>query len=343
MKISVLIPCYNEEKTIDACVDSILAQTRPPDEIIVVNDGSSDRSAEILKSFGRKIRLAHTPHNTGNKSYAQEYGLQFVTGDILVMTDADTLLAPDFLEVIEQDFADPDVHAVAGYIKSIRHNWITACRELDYIVGQDLHKRAQSNINALMVIPGCGGAFRVATFRKHIAFDHDTLTEDLDFTYKLHRKNFRILFNNKAVVYTQDPDTVRSYINQMRRWVGGGWQNIMKHWRIIITRPGHALEVSLIYVEGLIFGSLFFILPLINMFYFVRFFVGYLLMALLVGLYGVFRRRRFDLLIYAPLFPFILILNSCIFFEQFIREVLLRRKNLIWFKPERRDMISESI
>lgn len=340
MRISVLIPCYNEEKTIYACVESLLTQTRPAEEIIVVNDGSTDKSPAILRSFGRKIRLVYTRRNTGNKSYAQEYGLRFVTGDVLVMTDADTMLAPDFLERIEKDFERQDVHAVAGYIKSMRHNWITACRELDYIVGQDLHKKAQANIGALMVIPGCGGAFRTATFRKHIAFDHDTLTEDLDFTYKLHEKNFKILFDESAVVYTQDPATLSAYVNQTRRWIGGGWQNIVKHWRLIITKPGHALEISLIYVEGLVFGSLFFILPFINIFYFYKFFLGYLLIAYIIGLYGLMRRGRFDLLLYAPLFPFMLILNSCIFFEQFIKEVLLRRRNLVWFRPERREIAS---
>lgn len=335
MKISVLIPCYNEESTVAACIESVLSQRRPADEIIVVNDGSTDGTRAVLASFGHSITVVETSKNTGNKSYAQEYGLRFVTGDVFVTTDADSVLSPDFLARIEKDFRDPKVEAVAGYIKSMRANWITACRELDYVIGQDLHKKAQSHLNAILVIPGCAGAFRTQTFRKHITFDHDTVTEDLDFTYKYHKNEFKIIFDTKAIVYTQDPFTLHSYVHQMRRWIGGGWQNLLKHWRVVARRPGHAIEIGFVYIEGTVFGLLFFVLPLINIFYFLTFFSGYFLVAGALGLYGAIARKRYDLALYAPLFPLFLIMNSLIFLEQFVKEVLLRRRELSWFKPKR--------
>ena len=126
MTISVLIPCYNEEKTIRACLESVLLQTRPADQIVVVNDGSTDGTAAILDEYRTRAIVVRTPLNTGNKSYAQEYGLQFVSGDIFVTTDADTLLSPDFLERIEKDFENPRVEAVAGYVRSMKNNWLTA-------------------------------------------------------------------------------------------------------------------------------------------------------------------------------------------------------------------------
>lgn len=339
MKITLLIPCYNEEKTIRRCVESALGQTYRLDQILVVNDSSTDKSGEILATFGDAITVVTTPKNSGNKSHAQEYALQFVTGDVLLMTDADTILAPDFAERMSAHFNNPAVHAVAGYIKSLKNNWITACRELDYMIAQDVHKKAQAHLNAIMVIPGCAAGFRVETFRRDIQFDHDTLTEDLDFTYKFHQFGHKIYYDTSAVVYTQDPWTIHSYINQTRRWIGGGWQNMLKHKAIIARRPGHALELGLIYFEGLIFGSLFFILPLVNVLYFVDFFIGYFTLALFFGAYGALRRKRFDLLKFAPLFPFMLICNSLIFFEQFIKEVILRRRNLVWFKPERTEIV----
>ena len=340
MKITLLIPAYNEELTIQSCVESCLKQSRPLDEIIVVNDGSTDGTAAILAELGDSIRVVNTPKNMGSKSAAQEFGMSYVTGDILIMTDADTLLSPDFVRYVEEDFQDENVHAVAGYIKSLPHNWLTACRELDYIIGQDVHKKAQSNINSIMVIPGCGAGFRLSTFREHITFDHDTATEDLDFTYKLHKQGFRIHYDERAVVNTQDPATLPSYINQIRRWIGGGWENLVKHFDVIRKRQGHALEISLIYFEGMIFGLLFFLLPFINVVYFLDFLVGYFIIALVIGLYGAMRRKRYDLLLYAPLFPFVLMLNSIIFFEQFIKRVLFRQKDTSWFKPGRRIITS---
>jgi cellulose synthase/poly-beta-1,6-N-acetylglucosamine synthase-like glycosyltransferase len=338
MKITLMIPAYNEELTIRECILSCLSQMRRPDQIIVVNDGSTDSTSRIVEDFASDVQLVSTPKNTGSKSRAQEYGLSFVTGDILVMTDADTILSPNFIQYVEEDFKDPSIHAVAGYIKSVPHNWLTACRELDYIIGQDVHKQAQSNLNSVVVIPGCGAAFRVETFKKEITFEHDTLTEDLDFTYKLHNKNLRIYYDKRAVVYTQDPATLSAYVNQTRRWIGGGWQNLVKHFGVIRQRQGHALEIGLIYVEGMIFGLLFFILPIINVIYFLDFLIGYFTVAFLIGTYGVMRRKRWDLLLYAPLFPFVLILNSLIFLEQFFLRVVMKKDAKGWFKVNRRLM-----
>lgn len=336
LSISVLVPCFNEEQTIAACVRGILAQTRMPDEIIIINDGSTDKSRAVLETFGAVIKIVDTPKNTGAKSYAQEYGMRFVTGDVVVMTDADTFFATDFIARVESHFANPEVGAVAGYVKSSSGNWLTACRELDYIFGQDVHKRAQGHLNAIIVIPGCAAAFRTDAFRRVVTFDHDTITEDLDITYKFHAASLRIVYDMEAVVYTQDPDTLSSYIKQMRRWVSGGWQNLAKHWKTVLQRPGHALEITLTYGEGMVFGAVVFLMPLLSVRFTLIFLSMYWVVPAAIATYGSLRRRRFDLLMYAPAFPFILLLNTYIFLEQFILVMLFGKVPTFWFKPERR-------
>lgn len=336
MKISILIPAHNEERSIQATVESCLAQTRPADEIIIVNDGSTDATPEILASFGNKIKVVTIDVATGNKSYAQEYGLRFVTGDVFIATDGDTILDKHFVEKIEPHFANPEITAVGGYIKSIKNNWLTACREIDYVFGQNLHKRAQDNIGYLFVIPGCAGAFRTDIFRMIATFDHDTITEDLDFTYKFHENDCKIVFERGAVVYTQDPFTFHAYVNQMRRWYSGGWQNLMKHSSSILHRPASAFELSLVYIEGTIFSVLIFIVPFINPHYFFNVYLGlYFGFTFLVACYAGLIRRRLDLVLVAPLYPLLSFTNAYIFIEQFVKEVLLRKKMNVWFKPER--------
>ncbi|MBI4127661.1 MAG: glycosyltransferase [Parcubacteria group bacterium] len=333
MRVSILIPCYNEEKTIAQCLTAALDQSERADEIIVVDDGSTDQSLAIVKGFGDQIKVVRLPRNSGNKSYAQEYGLRSITGDIVITTDADSLLHHDFARNVRRDFADPSVAAVAGYVKSLRYSWITSCREIDYVITQDIHKVAQSYINYLFVIPGCAGAFRTELFKDHILFDHDTITEDLDFTYKLHERGFAITYDREAIVYTQDPPTLKAYIRQMRRWYGGGWQNLMKH-RGIARKPAAAFELSL-YLEGLIFSLVFLVLPFLN-FTFARFvLLSYLLLFTLLSLYAAFRRRRLDLLANAPFYALLSFINAWIFFEQFVHEVLLQRKNRLWHKVDR--------
>jgi len=336
MKISILIPCHNEEKTIYRCVASCLSQIRPADEIIVVDDGSTDNSVNILKKFGSLIQVVRIMKNTGSKSCVQQFGLKYVAGDVFIATDADTVLDKDFIGRIEEDFSDPNVVAVAGYVRSLKHNWLTAVRELDYIIGQEIYKTAQSNINFLFVIPGCAGAFRTEIFKENILFDHDTVTEDLDFTYKFNKRNCRIVFDKKALVYTQDPADLRSYVNQMRRWYCGGWQNLLKHYQVAKKRPASALELSLIYIEGLIFSVLLYILPIINFYYFGIFLAMYMIPVVALAIYGSISRRRSDLLIFSPLYMIVAYVNSYVFFEQFIKEVVLRKKNMLWLSPERR-------
>lgn len=337
MKISLLIPCYNEELTIEACINSCLNQTDHFDQILVVNDSSTDRTAKILAKFAKKITVKTTPRNTRNKSHAQEFGLKFVKGEVVVTTDADSLLDKHFCERIRKDFSDPHIFAVSGYVSSLPYNWLTLSRAFEYVLGQDLHKLAQSYLNYMFVLPGAASAFRVEAFNKHISFDHDTITEDLDFTYKLHHNHLKILYDRKVISYTQDPNTLPAYINQLRRWYAGGWQNLLKHYRII-KHPVRALELSLMYAEGLVFSVVWLILPLLNFYFGLWIIAGYFAIAMLFAIWAALKTKRWSLLL-AP-FPFLLLsyINSYIFLEQFVVIGLLKKKRLIWFKPERRHL-----
>ncbi len=334
MTISLLIPCHNEERAIRKSILSWLRQTRPADQIVVVDDSSTDRTPEILKEFEQYITIIRTPQNLGNKSYAQEYGLQFITGEVFISTDADTLLKEDFIELIEKDFDDPKVAAVGGYVKSLKNNWLTRHRAFEYAIGQNFHKVAQSYINFIPVIPGAAGAFRTEIFKRFLTFDHDTITEDLDFTYKLHKKKFRIHYDRQAIVYTQDPATLHCYINQMRRWFGGGWQNLMKHYAIAM-HPVAALELSLMYIEGIAFAMLMFLVPLINIRSAVVLLFFYFIVVFCLSVFASIKERRLDLLTASVPYILILYITTYLFLEQFIVEVVLRKKNLMWFSPQR--------
>ena len=167
MRISILIPCHNEESSIRRCIQSCIDQTRKADEIVVVNDGSTDKSGEIIAEFGDIVTVVTIPKATGNKSYAQERGLEFVTGDVFIATDGDSILGSRFVEYIEEDFRDEEIMAMCGYVSSLQYNWLTACRALEYLIGQNIHKLAQSYINFILVIPGVAGAFRTEVFKQH--------------------------------------------------------------------------------------------------------------------------------------------------------------------------------
>ena len=337
MKLSLLIPCFNEEKSIEACIQSCLSQTRKFDELIFIDDCSTDSTSDILLLYGNfgNIIVRKTSQNTGNKSTAQEFGLQFITGDIVVTTDADTVLDSHFAEEIEKSFSNEEVIAVAGHIKSLDYNWLTLCRAFDYTIGQNINKLAQNYLNYIFIMPGAASAFRTEIFREYVDFDHDTITEDLDFTYKIHKQNFKIIYNNKAISYTEDPTTLSSYISQIRRWFGGGWQNLMKHFGIVFSGKVRAFELSLIYVEGLVFSLLVFIIPIINFMIALWLLFIYIVITSLLGILAAWKERRFALIFVA--FPYIILLyvNAYIYLEQFIKIVILNHKDLVWSKPDR--------
>lgn len=334
--VAVMIPCHNEEKTIARCVQSCLGQSRPPEMVLVIDDGSTDNSLSVLSQFGDKIKLVVLKKNMGNKSYVQQIGLNHVDADIFISTDADTILDKDFIKHVEAEFRNQNTVAAAGYVMSLKHNWLTALREIEYFVGQEIHKTAQSNINFLYVIPGCASAFRTKIFKDCITFDHDTITEDLDFTFKLHRSGYRISFLKKAIVWTQDPADLKSYIYQVRRWYGGGWQNILKHRDVVGTLPACAFELSLNNIEGFVFVVMLIVLPVVNIEMFLFMILLYMASIIILGACAALVRRRADLVYYSPLYIVLAMINSYIFCETFFKEILRRERNLKWITPKRR-------
>lgn len=338
MNISILIPCYNEEKTISSCIDSCLNQTFAASEIVVVNDGSTDGSLDILKSYGKRIRLVNVINNSGSKSKAQEIGLRYVSGDYVITTDADTLLDKDFvLHMVKRIILD-DPDAIAGSVRSIKNNILTSIRELDYLVGQSIYKKARAYINSIFIIPGCSACYRTKMLKEEVKFEHDTLTEDLDITYKLHGNNKKIAFEENVIAYTQDPNDLNSYANQMRRWYAGQWQNLSKNAKHI-KGLNQIIIFGLYYTENLSFSMLLFIAPLFNLNYSLYMNIGLIAYSLLMGFWGMIKRKRIDLFLHSPFYIFAVYLNSFIFIEQFVKEYVLRRNNLYWFKPARREIL----
>jgi cellulose synthase/poly-beta-1,6-N-acetylglucosamine synthase-like glycosyltransferase len=337
---AVLIPAHNEELCVARCIESCLNQTRKPDQIIVVNDGSTDGTLAELKKFESKIEIVNIPVATGNKSRAQEIGLQYVQSDVFIVTDGDTVLDKNFIEQIECTFIrHPNAAAVAGYVHGSSFNYLTAIREIDYVIGQDFYKLAQSYLNYIYVIAGCAGAFKTKLFTDGLVkIEHDTLTEDLDFTFKIHRLGLPIHFNMKAVCYTQDPHTLHSYVNQMRRWYAGGWQNLRKHMPIMFKSPSAAWCLSMGYLEGLLLPITLLVALLADVHLFVWLIAIYSIMNVLAGLYAAVCRKDIRLFLYSPLSTPIKFLQAYLYLEQFMKEIVLRRRETVWFNPERRTM-----
>lgn len=335
--VTILIPAYNEEKSIGKCVKSCLNQTRRVDEVVVVNDGSTDNTLNLLKSFGSKIRIIDLKKNTGNKSKAQEIGLRCIKTDIFITTDADTRLHRNFVKNILKNFDDPEVSAVCGFIESEKDNFYTRVREINYILSQTIYKKAQNEVGAIIVLAGCSSAFKTDVFKKIVKFDHDNITEDLDFTYKLKLADKKIKYDENAVVYTQDPNNFKSYFKQLYRWYSGGWTCLKKNFRIL-KKPNNALILSLVYMDALIIGSLALIAPILlfwNPLWFLYLVFAQLGFTVIAMTFGIIKMKRYDLYFYLPHYYIMNFMDQALFIFTFVKEVIVNKKNMKWHKADR--------
>jgi len=236
--VSVVIPAHNEEVAIEATVRSALASEYPYIEVVVVDDGSTDRTAEILDSrFGADPRVRiHHQVNRG-KPAALNQALSMCAGEIVVTIDADTMVHPMAIGRLVRHFVDAGTGAVAGNVKvGNRTRWITRWQALEYITSQNMEKRAFDLLNCITVVPGALGAWRAEAIRNVGGFAADTLAEDTDLTISLRRRGWRISYDEEAEAYTEAPESPGALIRQRFRWTYGTLQSVWKHRDTLLRR-----------------------------------------------------------------------------------------------------------
>jgi cellulose synthase/poly-beta-1,6-N-acetylglucosamine synthase-like glycosyltransferase len=273
-KVAVLIPAYNEEKVIERTVRSALDSDYPNLHVIVIDDGSKDRTLEVARrafaqeeAEGRVLIL--TKPNAG-KAEALNYGLEHLTDEeIFVGIDADTIIAPDAISHLVPHFIKPEVAAIAGNAKvGNRVNLWTRWQALEYITSQNFERRALNTMGAVSVVPGAIGAWRVSAVHEAGGYHVDTVAEDADLTMALLRRGYRVEYEDRALAYTEAPTNANGLMRQRFRWSFGILQSVYKH-RGVFARKGALGWVALPNI--LIFQIL---LPLVSPFIDVMFIVG---------------------------------------------------------------------
>ncbi|HEV2298176.1 MAG TPA: glycosyltransferase [Candidatus Acidoferrales bacterium] len=236
--VSVLIPAYNEESVIVDTVRAALASRYAKLEVLVVDDGSIDRTSElVLRSFGRDTRVRLLRQANYGKSAALNHALAEAKGEVVVTIDADTIVDPDAVPRLVRHFANPRIAAVAGNVKVINRNrWLTRWQALEYITSQNLEKRAFDLLNCIPVVPGAVGAWRAEVMRSCGGFAGDTVAEDTDLTLAIRRHGWRIIYDEDAIGRTEVPDTIDTLLRQRFRWTFGTLQAVWKH-RDAVFRP----------------------------------------------------------------------------------------------------------
>ncbi len=233
--VTVLVPAYNERECIANTVRSLVASDYPV-EVIVIDDGSTDGTADIVEAMWLPNVRVVRQRNAG-KPAALNNGIAHARHDIIVMMDGDTVFEPSTVRELVQPFADPRVGAVAGNAKvGNRDSMIGAWQHIEYVMGFNLDRRMYDLLRCMPTIPGAVGAFRRGALDRIGGMSEDTLAEDTDVTMALHRDGWRVVYAENARAWTEAPETVQQLWSQRYRWSYGTMQAIWKHRRAVIER-----------------------------------------------------------------------------------------------------------
>ncbi|MBD3839925.1 MAG: glycosyltransferase family 2 protein [Epsilonproteobacteria bacterium] len=231
--VTIIVPCYNEQDVIVPSLKSVINQTYPNIEILVIDDGSKDRTYALAKTFEfndghRSLKVLSKPN--GGKSKALNFGIERARGNLICCVDADSKLDQFAIELLVQHFKNPEIAAVAGSVSVVNTDtFITKLQALEYIQGLNMVKNGQAFLKLVNIIPGPLGMFRKEAMKKVGFYSHDTFAEDCDLTLSLIAAGYKIDFEPDAIAHTEAPENLLDLLKQRYRWTRGILQAIKKN------------------------------------------------------------------------------------------------------------------
>lgn len=241
-RVSVIVPAYNEAVGIEAAVRSLAASDHTELEVVVVDDGSTDGTADVVRSLDLpRVRLVQQP-NAG-KATALNTGVAAARHDVLVMVDGDTVFQPDTVRRLVQPLRRAEVGAVSGNTKvGNRRGLLGRWQHLEYVSGFNLDRRMYDELRCMPTVPGAIGAFRRDVLEQVGGVSTETLAEDTDLTMAVNRAGYRVVYEESAIAWTEAPATLSALWRQRYRWCYGTLQAVWKHRAAMRSRgPGREL------------------------------------------------------------------------------------------------------
>lgn len=328
LKVSIIVPAYNEEVNAIRTVESLLNQDYPDIDIVFVDDGSKDETFEnVKKAFKGNPKVKVYTKSNGGKASALNFGISKTSSEFIVCIDADTQLKTDAVSQLMNSFylagKSTEVGAVAGNVKVGNEiNMITKWQSIEYITSQNFDRRAFSLLNCITVIPGALGAFRREAVIDAGGFTTDTLAEDCDLTMRLHKLGYIIEHCNTAISYTEAPETIGQFLKQRFRWSFGILQSFWKH-RDAIFRKKYKNFGKVALPNILLYQILLpFLAPLADLL---------LVLSLILSGLGLIVADPYHIILYYLIFSLVDIAGAALAFA-FEKE---KFSKLIWMIPQR--------
>lgn len=233
--VSIIIPTYNKEDTIESTIKSLLGLSYPrPIDIVVVDDGSTDRTPEILKSFNKKIKVIKNNVNMG-KGYSLNKALSRINTDLFACVDADSIADKDCLIKMIGFFRDNKVSTVTAGLKvAVKNSMLEKVQYVEYLLNL-FWRKIMTFLDALPVTPGVFSIYRTQVIKKIGGFDEKNLTEDMEIALRLHTEGYKIENCPDAYVKTFCPKTFNDLYKQRIRWYRGVIRNFIKYKKLFFN------------------------------------------------------------------------------------------------------------
>jgi poly-beta-1,6 N-acetyl-D-glucosamine synthase len=241
-RVTIIVPVFNEATVIERALRSLLQLDYPAYDIIVVDDGSTDDTralaARLEGSHGRVTLRVVTKAN-GGKASALNAGIAQARTPFVVCMDGDSRLTRDALRHAMRHFTDPRIAAVAGNVKVVnRNNVWTRLQALEYIEGLNMPRRAQGFLRVVNIVPGPIGVFRRDVLQSVGGYETDTFAEDADVTLKIVTAGWHVAYEERAIAWTEAPETYIDLVKQRYRWTRGILQALRKRMTWSFMRHG---------------------------------------------------------------------------------------------------------
>lgn len=252
--VAVIVPCYNEEATVGATCDSLLALQYPANklEVILVDDGSTDGTPAVMARYADRPQVRVIRKENGGKHTALNAGIAATKADLIGCLDADSFVEPDALRELVPCFADARVAATTAAMSVHRPKTLLQhMQQAEYIFGISF-RHALASVNGLYVTPGPFSFYRRSILEKLGGFRHGYQTEDMEMALRIQQAGYAIENAPRARVYTKTPSTLGTLVKQRTRWTTGFLRNILNEYRGLIGSRRHGVLGTLVLPTALI-------------------------------------------------------------------------------------------
>ncbi len=270
--VTVVVPCYNEEKTVVKTIESLLALDYPKDKLslLVVNDGSTDNTLNVVREhFKNHGQIQIHDKENGGKYTALNFAISKAETELISCLDADSFVDREALKRMVPMFENKEIMAVIPSVKIWKPRSILQhIQKVEYSWGIFL-RRLLSSLNALYVTPGPFSVFRTKVFKELGGYKHAHHTEDMEMAMRMQKHGYKIVNSHSAFVYTVGPEKLKGLYKQRVRWTYGFLNNVIDYKDMLFNKKfGNigmlVLPIATVSVFAIMYMSVMAVMEVIN-------------------------------------------------------------------------------